>query len=123
MVQVCSSLLVSSISSSHSSSSSVAFYRAKYGLGLAKPCVSCYLHKLRRLAPPRRETSLYCSDWATKRMAGRGKHRDSSKICRLCLGKEVKLTRPFKDQVGTNTALLQKIYECTTVKVSFPVVK
>uniref|UniRef100_A0A8D8ADR6 Zinc finger protein 26 n=1 Tax=Culex pipiens TaxID=7175 RepID=A0A8D8ADR6_CULPI len=43
---------------------------------------------------------------------------DSSKICRLCLGKEVKLTRPFKDQVGTNTALLQKIYECTTVKIT-----
>lgn len=218
MVQVCSSLLVSSISSSHSSSSSVAFVwfcRAKCGLGLAKPCVSFYLHKLRRLAPPRRETSLYCSDWVTKRMTGRegGKRnrynlpkleqwvgrrsrrgldgtftiegffllfrlslsfcaglffvlcwpgsiaalvwlflraddtkpvfnrhalhglthsdlmffayscRDTSKICRLCLGKEVKLTRPFKDQVGTNTALLQKIYECTTVKVSFPVVK
>lgn len=74
MVQVCSSLLVSSISSSHSSSSSVAFVwfcRAKCGLGLAKPCVSFYLHKLRRLAPPRRETSLYCSDWVTKRMTGR----------------------------------------------------
>uniref|UniRef100_A0A1Q3F4B1 Putative transcriptional repressor salm n=1 Tax=Culex tarsalis TaxID=7177 RepID=A0A1Q3F4B1_CULTA len=43
---------------------------------------------------------------------------DSSKICRLCLGKEVKLTRPFKDDSGPNTALLQKIYECTTVKIT-----
>lgn len=44
---------------------------------------------------------------------------DSSKICRLCLGKEVKLTRPFKDDTGDpNTALLQKIYECTTVKIT-----
>lgn len=44
--------------------------------------------------------------------------KDSSKICRLCLGKEVKLTRPFKDDAGPNEALLQKIYECTTVKIT-----
>lgn len=43
---------------------------------------------------------------------------DSTRICRLCLGKEVKLTRPFEDHCGTDDVLLQTIYEFTTVKVS-----
>ncbi|XP_065082031.1 zinc finger protein 271-like isoform X2 [Ochlerotatus camptorhynchus] len=42
----------------------------------------------------------------------------STKICRLCLGKEVRLTRPFQDDSGPDDSLLQKIYECTTVKIT-----
>ncbi|XP_055624980.1 zinc finger protein 26-like isoform X2 [Toxorhynchites rutilus septentrionalis] len=42
---------------------------------------------------------------------------ETTRICRLCLGKEVKLTRTFEDDCGTDDALLQKIYECTTLKI------
>lgn len=50
---------------------------------------------------------------------------NSKKICRLCLGKDVRLTRPFENDGGPDDDLLQRIYECTTVKVmlkdSYPV--
>ncbi|XP_062562489.1 zinc finger protein 791-like isoform X3 [Armigeres subalbatus] len=50
---------------------------------------------------------------------------NSKKICRLCLGKDVRLTRPFENEGGPDDDLLQRIYECTTVKVmlkdSYPV--
>lgn len=42
---------------------------------------------------------------------------NSKKICRLCLGKDVRLTRPFENAGGPDDDLLQRIYECTTVKV------
>ncbi|XP_055614093.1 zinc finger protein 658B-like isoform X2 [Uranotaenia lowii] len=45
---------------------------------------------------------------------------DTSKICRLCLGKEAKLTRKFRDEMNetTDEGLLKKILDCTTVKIT-----
>ncbi|XP_058831446.1 zinc finger protein 574-like isoform X2 [Topomyia yanbarensis] len=44
--------------------------------------------------------------------------RDSTKLCRLCLGKDVTLSRSLEDGSGADNALVRQIYECTTVKIT-----
>ncbi|XP_058459683.1 zinc finger protein Xfin-like isoform X2 [Malaya genurostris] len=43
---------------------------------------------------------------------------DSTKLCRLCLGKDVTLTRSLEDGSGADNTLVRQIYECTTVKIT-----